>query len=140
MPGCAFSIEEALIASRWAEQILPRGYRVVITPNYRNADEIIEVYSPASKTPAFRVSRTARSFFTTDCIGLALSFPTLGDALLAMVPLSKSGRQAMLKGASPAWLPTYPTRPAKRTAGLWSRMGKSVLEAARTWTLRRELD
>jgi len=140
MPSRAFSIEEALVASRWAEQIRPRGYRVVITPNYRNADEVIEVYSPGSRTPAFRVSRTTRSFLTTDCIGLTSSFPTLEDALLAMLPLSKSGKQAMLQGARPAWLPAYPECPAKRAVGLWSRMGRSVLEAAKTWTLRRELD
>jgi len=58
MPGHAFSIEDALVASRWAKQILSRGYRVVITPRYKDAEEIIEVYIPSAKTPVFRVHRT----------------------------------------------------------------------------------
>jgi len=107
MPGHAFSIEDALVAGRWAEQILSRGYRVVITPRYKDAEEIIEVYIPSTKTPVFRVHRTLHSVLITDCIGLTLSFSTLADALLAMVPLSKSGRREMLKGPSPAWLPTW---------------------------------
>ena len=93
MPGHAFSIEDALVASRWAEQILPHGCRVVITPRYKDAEKIIEVYLPAAKTPVFRVHRTPRPVLVTDCIGLTLSFPTLADALLAMAPLSKSGRR-----------------------------------------------
>ena len=124
MPGCAFSIEDALIASRWAEQILLRGYRAVVTPWHDDADEIIEVYIPSAKTAAFRVHRTAQSVLVTDCIGLTLSFPTLPDALLAMVPLSKSGRREMLHGADPPWLPRFPARATTKLGNAWLHAGR----------------
>ena len=129
MRGYAFSIDDALIANRWAEQILSRGYRVLITPRYENAEEIIEVYTPNAKTPTFRVHRTAHSVLITDCIGLTLSFSTLADALLAMVPLSKSGRRQMLKGARPAWFPAFPTCPTKETGTTGSRVAKAFVSA-----------
>jgi len=115
MPGHAFSIEDALMASRWAEQLASCGYRIAITPRYEDAEEIIEVYVHNVKLPTFWVHRTARSVLITDCIGLTSSFPTLADALLAMAPLSKSAEHEMLKGANPAWLPVLAacsTRPA----------------------------
>jgi len=130
MPGHAFSIEDALVASRWAEQILSRGYRVVITPRYKDAEEIIEVYIPSAKTPVFRVHRTLHSVLITDCIGLTLSFSTLADALLAMAPLSKSGRREMLKGPSPAWLPTFTACSTEKAGRMWPRVGKAVASAA----------
>ena len=119
MPGCAFSIEDALLASRWAEQIVPRGYRVVITPRYKDAEEVIEVCIPGAGTPAFRVHRTSHSVLVTDCIGLTLSFPALEDALLATVPLSKLGRREMLYGADPPWLPRFPAHPATKPGVAW---------------------
>ena len=134
-PGHSFSIEDALIAMRWAEQIIPLGYRVVITPRHRDAEEVIEVYIPSAETPTFRLHRTAKAVLMTDCIGLTLSFPVLADALMAMVPLPKAGRREMLKGARPAWLPTCTTN---ISGSLWSRAGKSVLDVARSWALRRE--
>lgn len=124
MPGRAFPIEDALLASRWAEQISPRGYRVVVTPRYKDAEEIIEVYIPGAKTPTFRVHRTPHSVLITDCIGLTLPFPALVDALLAMVPLSKSGRRQMLKGADPPWLPRFPACPTTKPGGVWLRPGR----------------
>ena len=130
MPSHAFLIEDALVAIRWAEQILPRGYRVVITPRYKDAEEIIEVYIPTAKSPVFRVHRTSRSVLITDCIGLTLSFPTLADALLAMASLSKSGRREMLKGASPAWLPTFAACPTGKAGRMWLRAGKAMASAA----------
>ncbi len=120
----AFSIGDALIAIRWAEQISPRGYRVVITPGYKTAEEVIEVYIPAAKMPAFIVHRTGHAVLVTDCIGLTQSFPILADALLAMAPLSKPGRREMLKGLSPAWLPATETG---RTGGMLSRIGGALL-------------
>ncbi len=126
MPGCAFSIKDALVASRWAEQILSRGYRVVITPRYENAEEIIEVYIPNAKTPTFRVHRTTQSVLITDCIGLTLSFSTLADALLAMVPLTKAGRREMLKGANPAWLPKFSACPRTKPGSAWHYAGRFV--------------
>lgn len=113
------------MAGRWAEQILPRGYRVVITPWHEHAEEVIEVYVPHAKVPAFRVHRTAASILVMDCVGLTLSFPTLADALLAMAPLPRAGRRAMLKGGSPAWLPAVPAGP-RCEAGAWTRAGRSV--------------
>ena len=121
-PAPAFSIEDALMASRWAVQVAPLGYRVVITPCYPQAEEVIEVYVPGARAPAFRVRRAAVSILVTDCVGLTLSFPMLADALLAMAPLPKPGRRAMLKGGSPAWLPA-PSGPRGRA---WSRAGRSV--------------
>ncbi len=130
MPGHAFSIEEALVASRWAEQIRPRGYRVVITPRYKDAEEIIEVYIPSARTPVFRVHRTLHSVLITDCIGLTLPFSMLADALLAMAPLSKPGRREMLKGANPPWLPTFTACSTEKAGRLWPRVGKAVASAA----------
>jgi len=130
MPGHAFSIEDALLASRWAEQILPFGYRVVITPRCKEAEEIIEVYISSARTPVFRVHRTPHSVLITDCIGLTLSCPALADALLAMVPLSKSGRREMLKGPSPAWLPTFAACPTGNAGRMWPRVGKAMASAA----------
>ena len=130
MPGPAFSIEDALVANRWAEQILPLGYRVIITPRYKNAEEIIEVYIPSAKTPAFRVHRTSHSILITDCIGLTLSFPTLADALLAMAPLSKSGRREMLKGPNPAWLPMFTACPTGKAGRMRVCVGKAMASAA----------
>ncbi len=135
MRGRAFSIEDALIASRWEEQVRSRGYRMVITPNYKEADEIIEIYIPDSAIPAFKVHRTTKLVSTTDCMGLTSSFSTLTDALLAIAPLSKSGRQAMLKGAAPAWLPPCPT-PRAATGSLWSRMGRTILDVAKIGAVR----
>lgn len=112
------------MASRWAEQILPRGYRVVITPCYESAEEVVEVYVPRVRAPAFRVRRTAASVLVTDCVGLTLSFPALADALLAVAPLSKSGRRSMLKGGSPAWLPAVPVGPRCKAGSAWSRAGR----------------
>jgi hypothetical protein len=117
----AFSIADALMAGRWAEQVAPLGYRVVITPCYAQAEEVIEVYVPRATAPAFRARRAAASILVTDCIGLTLSFPTLADAMLAMAPLPKSGRRAMLKGGSPAWLPAVPAGPQ---GNAWSRAGR----------------
>ena len=125
MPGHAFSIEDAVFASRWAEQIFPRGYRVVITPRYKDAEEIIEVYIPSARTPVFRVPCTLHSVLITDCIGLTLSFPALADALLAMVPLSKSSRREMLKGANPPWLPRFPACPTTKPGGVSIRRYKA---------------
>jgi len=139
MPGYSFSIEDALIATRWAEQILSRGYRVVITPRHEDAEEVIEIYIPSAKMPTFRLRRTAKAIVMTDCIGLTSSFPALADALLAIVPLSKTGEREMLKGRRPAWLPTFSPHAPNKTEGLWSRAGKSVLGAARNWALRRVL-
>jgi len=121
-PAPAFSIEDALLASRWAEQVVPLGYRVVITPCYAQAEEVIEVYVPRASAPAFKVRRAAASVLVTDCVGLALSFPTLADALLAMAPLPKSGRRAMLRGGNPAWLPA----PSGPRGNAWSRAVRSV--------------
>ena len=129
MPGCAFSIEDALLASRWAEQILPRGYRVVITPRCKDAEEVIEVRVPSAGTPVFRVRRTSHAVLVTDCIGLTLSFPTLADALLAMAPLSKRGRREMLRGADPPWLPQFPACPATRLGDAWLHAGKLLARA-----------
>lgn len=105
MPGHAFSIEDALMASRWSEQLASCGYRIAITPRYEDAEEIIEVHVHNVRMPIFWVHRTARSVLITDCIGLTSSFPTLADALLAIAPLSKSAEHEMQKGANPAWLP-----------------------------------
>lgn len=124
MPGCAFSIEDALVACRWAEQILPRGYRVVITPRYKHAEEVIEVCIPKTGTPVFRVHCTPHLVLVTDCIGLTLSFPALADALLAMVPLSKLGRREMLYGADPPWLPRFPACPTTKLGGAWLHAGR----------------
>ena len=121
-PAPAFPIEDALMASRWAEQVAPLGYRVVITPCYAQAEEVIEVYVPRARAPAFRAHRGAASILVRDCVGLTLSFPTLADALLAMAPLPKPGRRAMLRGGSPAWLPT----PSGPRGSAWSRAGRSV--------------
>lgn len=123
----AFSIEDALMASRWAEQVVPRGYRVVITPYHRAAEEVIEVYIPRAKAPAFRMHRSAGAILMTDCVGLTLSFPTLADALLAMAPLPRPGLRAMLKGGSPAWLPTVPAGRPRDPGNAWSRAGRCVL-------------
>ena len=122
MPAPAFVIEDALLASRWAKQVAPLGYRVVISPCCAQAEEVIEVYIPRAKAPAFRARRAAASVLVTDCIGLTLSFPTLADALLAMAPLPKSGRRAMLKGGSPAWVPVLPGP----RGNAWARAGRSV--------------
>ncbi len=62
----------------------------------------------------------------TDCIGLTLSFATLTDALLAMVPLPESGRREMLKGANPAWLPAVPGGSTQRSDSLLCRAGRLV--------------
>lgn len=115
------------MATRWAEQVVPRGYQVVITPYHEAAEEVIEVYVPRAKAPAFRVHRTAGAILMTDCIGLTLSFPTLADALLAMAPLSKPGLRAMLKGGSPAWLPAVPAGPRCDPGTAWSRAGRSMV-------------
>ena len=113
------------MASRWAEQVAPLGYRVVITPCYAQAEEVIEVYVPRARAPAFRAQRATASVLVTDCVGLALSFPTLADALLAMALLPKSGRRAMLKGGSPAWLPAV-AGPRSKDGNAWSRAGRSM--------------
>lgn len=136
MPGYAFSIEDALVASRWADQVRSRGYRVVITPDCEDADETIEVYIPNSAVPAFRLHRTSQWVSTLDCMGLTSSFASLTDALLAIAPLSKSGRQAMLKGARPAWLPPCPTYKGAAASSLWSRMAKTMLDVAKIGALR----
>ena len=72
MAGCAFSIKDALIAMRWAGQIRSRGYHVVVTPGYENADEVIEVFIPDTTKPTFKVHRATNSVLITDCIGLTL--------------------------------------------------------------------
>jgi hypothetical protein len=136
MAGCAFSIEDALIAVRWAGQIRSRGYHVVITPRYGNADEVIEVCIPDTTKPTFKVHRATNSVLITDCIGLTLSFPTLTDALLAMAPLPKRGQREMLKGASPAWLPAFPAQSTREAGNCWSRAARSVLSVAATWSNR----
>lgn len=132
MPGPAFSIEDALMASRWAEQVAPLGYRVVVTPCHESAEEVIEVYVPQARMPAFRVHRTAASVVATDCVGLTLSFPTLAEALLVMAPLPKSGRRAMLRGGSPAWFP--PPAGPRRVGTAWSRAGRSMLGVLALWS------
>ncbi len=136
MPGRAFSIEDALVASRWADQVRSRGYRMVITPDCEDADEAIEVYIPHSAVPAFRLHRTGQWVSSIDCLGLTSSFSTLTDALLAIAPLSRAGRQAMLKGASPAWLPPCPTYSAAAASSLWSRVGQIIATIARIGALR----
>lgn len=130
MPGYAFSIEDALIASRWAEQILSRGYRVVITPGYKNAEEVIEVYIPKAKMPTFTVRRTSHSVMITDCIGLTLSFLMLSDALLAIAPLSRSEKREMLKGASPAWLPDLMKRRNRSACDIRSQISSAAASIA----------
>ena len=135
MPGYAFSIEDALIANRWAEQLASCGYRIAISPRYKDAEEIIEVYIRSAKAPTFRVHRTAHAVLITDCIGLTLSFATLADALLAMAPLSRSGTRKMLKGASPAWLPMSAICPAGRSLSQWSSPGRFIRTAAKIFAL-----
>ena len=110
------------MATRWAEQVAPLGYRVVITPCCAEAEEVIEVHVPRASAPAFSVHRAAAAVLVTDCVGLTLSFPTLADALLAMAPLPKPGRRAVLKGGSPAWLPM----PSGPRGNAWSRAGRSM--------------
>jgi len=134
MPSHAFSIEDALIASRWAARISPQGYHVVITPGCKMAEEVIEVYIPNAKVPTFTVHRTARAFLITDCVGLTLSFPVLADALLAMAPLSKPDTREMLKGAVPAWLPVFTAGRTAGAAGILSRMCRAVSGTAVLWT------
>ena len=124
------------MASRWAEQILPRGYRVRITPWHEDAEETIEVYVHCSDVPTFRVRRKGKAVLLTDCIGLTLSFATLADALLAIVPLPKSGKGEMLEGTAPEWLPIFPARQTNEVATLWSRAGKPVLALAKRWAQR----
>jgi len=133
MPGHAFSIEDALMASRWAEQLASCGYRIAITPRYEDAEEIIEVYVHNVKMPTFWVHRTARSVLITDCIGLTSSFPTLADALLAMAPLSRSAEHEMLKGANPAWLPVLATSSTRQTVDRWCHPVRFILRAAKVF-------
>lgn len=132
MTAPAFSIEDALMAGRWAEQVAPLGYRVVVTPCHEDAEEVIEVYVPHARALAFRMHRTAASVVVTDCVGLTLSFPTLADALLAMAPLPRCGRRAMLRGGCPAWLPA-PAGPRKAGTA-WSRAGRSMLGVLAPWS------
>jgi len=131
MYGGAFTIGDALVAIRWAEQIQSRGYRVVITPRYQNSDEVIEVYIPNTTKPTFMVYHDASSVRIADCIGLTLSFPTLTNALLAMVPLPKSGRRKMLRGGSPAWLPGVAGKSTQGVDNLWAWAGRSVYASLR---------
>jgi len=131
MPGHAFSIEDALIANRWAERLAPCNCRIAITPRYKDAEEIIEVYIRSPKAPTLRMYRTSHAVLIKDCVGLTLSFATLADALLAMAPLLKSVTREMLKGAGPAWLSISATCPVGRRHSRWSQPGRFIRTTAR---------
>ncbi|MBV9748040.1 MAG: hypothetical protein JO157_04420 [Acetobacteraceae bacterium] len=136
MSGSAFSVEDALMVVRWAGLIRPDGYRVAITPLYRDADEVIEIYIPNATKPTFKVHRAAGSVRVTDRIGLTLSFPTLADALMVIAPLAKPDRREMVRDTRPAWLPVFPAQPAREAGSWWYRTGRSVRRFAATWSGR----
>ncbi len=102
--GCAFSIDDALLAMRWAGLVRDRGYRLSFSHTFRNADEVLEVHTPPSKTPIARVHRGHHVIWLTDCSGHNRLFTTLADALLATAPLSANERRIMLKNRAPSWL------------------------------------
>jgi len=122
--GCAFTIEEALTAIRWASLVAPKGYRVIVTPSYAGCDEVIEVYIHRAASPAFRIGRTASAVVVIDRLGMTLGFAALTDALLAMAPLEKSARRELLRAERPAWLPVVPGPATRRTNGFWRRVSR----------------
>ena len=104
MSGCAFSINDALLAMRWAALVRARGYRLSFSHTFRNADEVLEVHTLLSKIPIARVHRGYHVIWLTNCSGHNRVFATLADALLATAPLSANERRIMLKDRTPSWL------------------------------------
>ncbi len=118
--GRAFTIDEALLAMRWAELVRERGYRLSISHRSRKADEILEVHILASSKAISRLHKGSRVIWSTDCLGHTRPFDTLADALLAIVPLSIRDRRTLLKAKRPAWLdfPPWSGNRAKESRSL----------------------
>jgi len=129
--GSAFTIDDALAAMRWASLVAPKGYRVVVTPNYAGCDEVIEVYIQRATSPAFTIRRTAFAVLVVDRLGMTLGFAALTDALLAMAPLEKPARRELLRARRPPWLPMIPGQATARTEGIWGRLRRCASRIGR---------
>ena len=106
--GRAFTIDEALLAMRWADLLRGRGYRLTISHCFPKADEVLEVHIPTASKPISRLHKGNRIIWSTDCLGHTHLFATLADALLALAPLSRRDRRIMLKARRPLWLDSLP--------------------------------
>ena len=107
-PGRAFTINEALLAMRWADLMRERGYRLTISHRFLEADEVLEVHILTCPMSISRLHWGSRVIWSTDCLGHMRPFATLADALLALAPLSTADRRKMLKAQLPAWLQSFP--------------------------------
>ncbi len=119
--GRAFTLDEALLAMRWADLVRERGYRLTISHRFLEADEVLEVHLRTCSVPVSRLHKGCRVVWSTDCLGHVRPFFSLADALLALTPLSKRDRRTMLKAAAPAWLPWAAAAPAGQARARWAR-------------------
>ena len=85
--GRAFEIGDAAAALYWTQQVRRIGYRARITSDHQAYDEVVEISFPQRTAPVFRVHRGLRSVVVTCPFG-RMSFATLTQALLSIVPLS----------------------------------------------------
>lgn len=124
--GRAFSIDDALLAMRWANLVRDRGYRLNFSHAFRDADEVLEIHLPPHDAPVARVHRGHHVIWLTDRIGHSRVFTTLAGALLATAPLSANERRIMLKDGAPSWL-RFPGQAASPMPGSFPRLLRTVM-------------
>ena len=138
--GCAFSIDNALLAMRWAGLVQGRGYCLTFSHAFENAEEVIEIHIPPYETPIARIHRGNRVLWLTDCTGHNRAFTTLADALTSVASLSARETRIMLRPRIPCWLWTANGQAGsdrsawlqvKRIGAVWIQMLQHLMSAAR---------
>jgi hypothetical protein len=126
--GRAFSIDDALLAMRWAGLVHGRGYRLTFSHLFKNADEVIEIHIPPHTFPLARIHRGNRVLWLTDCVGHNRVFLTLADALAWVAPLSARESRVMQKSINPGWL-WKPQAATRQRSSVW----RQVKATAMSW-------
>ncbi len=117
----AFSIADHALALRWSALLQPAGLRIAVALGCDGAEEVVLVMRHAETRPLFFVLRLGPGVVLLDRAGLWLPYRDLADALMAIAPLTRAGRQAVLRGPQPACLNGMPTALRAPGRGAWLR-------------------
>ena len=115
--GRAFTVEDGLLALRWAEIVRSRGYRLTFSHSFVEADEAIEVFQQPRKRALATIFLGVHWVWIVDRAGRITPHEDVGAALMFLVDLSGEERQAVLAPHTPAWLRRF--RPAKLSTQGW---------------------
>jgi len=126
----AFSIEEHELALRWATLVKHSGYQVAVSVCQRGAEELLLVSRSDKDVLAFAIQPLPITVVVIDCLGMTMRFASLAEALVAVLPMSKSERHELIHGPRPACIRELPQSLIEQRQGF----GRGVASALRQRT------